>query len=55
MGERGIMLTECPECGGRNTRDEYIPDSEVPETGQHVRCPNCSAAVRVSHLIEVST
>lgn len=48
------MLTECPECGGRNDREEYLADSAYPEAGQHVRCPNCSAAVRVTRLIEVS-
>lgn len=49
-----VTLIECPECNGRNTRDEYVADSEHPEMGQHVRCPCCSAAVHVTRLIEVS-
>lgn len=52
--DKTAMLIECPECSGRNTRDEYHADTEYPESGQHVRCPNCRAAVCVSDLIEVN-
>lgn len=50
---RTNLLTEtveCPKCGCRTTRNQFVDDSEYPEPGEHVRCPSCSAAIRTSRL-----